>query len=87
MYTLHRIVWIKPKHVVTAITFLIYAGKLRLNLLRLKKSCAQKNCVKSVQIRSFFWSVFSLNTGKYEPEKTPYLDTFHAVTNCAIAQT
>ena len=26
--------------------------------------------VKSVQIRSFFW---------YGPEKTPYLDTFHAV--------
>ena len=24
-------------------------------------------------------SVFSLNAGKYGPEKTPYLDTFHAV--------
>ena len=24
-------------------------------------------------------SVFSPNTGKYEPEKSPYLDTFHAV--------
>ena len=23
--------------------------------------------------------VFSLNAGKYGPEKTPYLDTFHAV--------
>ena len=23
--------------------------------------------------------VFSLNTGKYQPEITPYLDTFHAV--------
>ena len=23
--------------------------------------------------------VFSLNTGKYGPEKAPYLDTFHAV--------
>ena len=23
--------------------------------------------------------VFGLNTGKYGPEKTPYLDTFHAV--------
>ena len=23
--------------------------------------------------------VFGLNTGKYSPEKTPYLDTFHAV--------
>ena len=37
------------------------------------------NQVKSVLIRSFFWSVFSPNTGKYGPEKTPYLDTFHAV--------
>ena len=49
--------------------------------------------VKSVQIRSFFLSVFSYfpteygdlrskfspNTGKYGPEKNPYLDTFHAV--------
>ena len=35
--------------------------------------------VKSVQIRSYFWSVFSPNTGKYGPEITPYLDTFHAV--------
>ena len=25
--------------------------------------------------------VFSPNTGKYGPEKTPHLDTFHAVTN------
>ena len=46
--------------------------------------------VKSAQIRSFFWSVFSRirieylfvlipNAGKYGPEKTPYLDNFHAV--------
>ena len=34
---------------------------------------------KSVQTRSFFWSVFSCIQTKYEPEKTPYLDTFHAV--------
>ena len=32
-------------------------------------------CVKSVQIRSFS----SPNAGKYGLEKTPYLDTFHAV--------
>ena len=37
------------------------------------------HCVKSVQIRRFFWSVFSPNTGKYKPEKTTYFDTFHAV--------
>ena len=38
-----------------------------------------KQSVKSVQIRSFFWSVFSRIRTEYEPEKTPYLDTFHAV--------
>ena len=46
------------------------------------------NRVRSVQIRSNFWSVFSRiwteyelspNMGKYGPEITPYLDTFHAV--------
>ena len=48
--------------------------------------------MKSVQLRSFFWSVFSsirpeygavfsLNAGKYGPEKTPYLDTFYTVPN------
>ena len=26
-----------------------------------------------------FWSAFGLNTGKYGPELTPYLGTFHAV--------
>ena len=41
--------------------------------------CCKSHCVKSVQIRSFFWFVFSPNTGKYRPEKTPYLDTFNAV--------
>ena len=34
--------------------------------------------VKSAQIQSYFWSVFSLTTGKYGPEKTAYLDTFRA---------
>ena len=50
------------------------------------------HCVKNVQTRNFFWSVFtrirteygeihvfSPNTGKYRPEKPPYLDTFDAV--------
>ena len=46
------------------------------------------HCVKSVEIGSFFWSILYrtraeygdlLSTGKYGPEKTPYLDTFHAV--------
>ena len=65
--------------------------------LKLSHSCLQ-NCVKSIQIQSYFWSVFSCirtehgdftpeisvfraDTGKYGPEITPYLDTFHAVQN------
>ena len=61
----------------------------------LQQICIKKyHCVKCVQIRSFFWSVFSRiwteygeilylsvfspNAGKYGPEKT-YLDTFHTV--------
>ena len=28
-----------------------------------------------------YYSVFGLNTGKYGPEKAPYLNTFHAVKN------
>ena len=41
--------------------------------------------VKSAQIRSFFWPVFShirtefFRMREYGPEKTPYLDNFHAV--------
>ena len=40
------------------------------------------HCVKSVQIRSFFWSVFPYIQCEYRKirtRKTPYLDTFHAV--------
>ena len=35
--------------------------------------------MKIVQIRSYFWSVFSPNTGKFRSEITPYLGSFHAV--------
>ena len=52
--------------------------------------------MKSAQTRSYFWSVFSCirteygdsvfspNTGKYGPEITPHLDTFHAVNDLPI---
>ena len=58
--------------------------------------------MKSIQIRSFFWSVFSCiwieygdlleisafspNTVKHGPEKTPHLDTFHAMSKQAFQQ-
>ena len=31
-----------------------------------------------------YFPVFSPNTGKYGPEKTPYLDTFHTVFNASF---
>ena len=48
------------------------------------------HCMRSIQIRSFFFSIFSRirtsylsvfspNAGKYGPEKTPDLGTSHAV--------
>ena len=42
----------------------------------------KSHCVKSVKIRSYsgpYFPAFSPNVGKYGPEITPYLDTFHAV--------
>ena len=33
-----------------------------------------------------YFPIFGLNTGKYGPEITPYLDTFHAVSGSKIAQ-
>ena len=40
--------------------------------------------MKNVQIRSCFWSVFSLNAGKYGLETTPYLDIFHVVLDLKV---
>ena len=40
-----------------------------------EKQLGDKHCVKSVQIQIFFWSGFPA----VGPEKTRYLDTFHAV--------
>ena len=56
-------------------------------IIILKPPCHTKkegiiHCVQSVQIRSFFWSVFSRIWKiwtKYETENIPYLDTFQAV--------
>ena len=45
-----------------------------------------KQCVKCVQIRSFFWSIFFRIRTEHGPEKTPYFETFHAVKNTDITQ-
>ena len=47
------------------------------------------HCVKSAQIYAVisgpYFPVFGLNTGKYGPEITSYLNTFHAVSNLCNA--
>ena len=67
------------------------------------KTKAGLHCLKSLQIRSYFWSLFSRirteygeirsievslriqsECGKYGPEITPYVETFHAVLGLVI---
>ena len=43
------------------------------------KTCTAWNSVQYGVISGPYFPVFGLNTGKYGPEITPYLDTFHAV--------
>ena len=65
----------------TASTDLLLYGISSFDLIQHKNSLnpttwkASKNGVLSGSYFPVFW----LNTGKYWPEKTPYLDTFHAV--------
>ena len=70
--------------VITTYSFIIYRNFFLTNLAWIYDDVLQKsrnavNCVKCVQIRRFSWSVFSRIWTEYGPEKTPYLDTFHAV--------
>ena len=75
-----------------------FKTRLRFNqhdLIMTKTVSTNDYCVKSVQIWSFFWSLFShIRTeyreislriqskyGKIQTRKTPYLDTFHVVEN------
>ena len=45
------------------------------------------HCVKSVQIRSHFWSIFFCSRTEYGPEITPYLGNSHAVFSwCAVTE-
>ena len=57
----------------------MHSVKIRDRFSYLFNFCSNLYCVKSVQIRSYFWSVFSPNVGKYGPDITPYWDTFRAV--------
>ena len=57
--------------------------QIRLTIFNIIRLVFAKHCAKNVQMRSIsgpYFPIFSTNTGKYEPEKTPYLDIFYAVT-------
>ena len=66
--------------------FIVSQDHLQILLLTLREKCPNK---EYFLVRIFLYShciqilkeisVFSPNTGKYGPEKTPQLDTFHAV--------
>ena len=47
--------------------------------LEMRKLNTVWNVSKYGVFSSPYFPAFGLNTGKYGPEKTPYLDTFHAV--------
>ena len=46
----------------------------------LKKQSLHEKCPYTEFFLARIFSAFGLNMGKYGPEKTPYLDTFHTVT-------
>ena len=81
--------WVKPYDAPMALFFMLDAfSGWYFMLILIQPLCFSaflySHCVKSVQIRSYFWSIFSCirneyEDRKYEPEITSYLDTFHAV--------
>ena len=57
---------------------IFYKTFLSANTARMFKSLSQK-FHNTGYFSGLYFHVSGLNTGKYRPEKTPYLDTFHAV--------
>ena len=51
----------------------------RIPVPQLQPQYTALNVCKYEAISGPYFPVFGLNTGKYGPEITPYLDTFHAV--------
>ena len=54
-----------------------------LTMIVVKMVTVIMHSVKSVQVRSFFWPVFSCIRTECGPKKTPHLGTFHPVTCCS----
>ena len=52
-------------------------------MLDTKSTSLREKCLNTEFFSCPYFSVFNPNIGKYGPEKTPHLDTFHAVPNFA----
>ena len=48
-------------------------------VLEKRRITLREKCPNTGVLSGSYFPVFSPNTGKYRPEKTPYLVTFHAV--------
>ena len=73
---------IKSLHVESKKNRIFYHTKsfiIEIKVVRFKDTHNAGKVAKYVIFSCPYVSVFSLNTGQCGPEKTPYLDTFHAV--------
>ena len=60
---------------------------LKISLLKIWKNCEERTAWKLSKYGVFcgsYFPLFRLNTAKYGPEKTPYLDIFRAATEVAV---
>ena len=81
--------WLNPQETTDLVTFTeeilnesTFASESKLNFLCSSIYKNQEHCVKSVKygvIPGTYFPVLGLNTWKYGPEITLYLDNFHAV--------
>ena len=51
----------------------------------IRNMCTAWKVSKYGVISGPYFLVFGLKTGKYRPEKTPYLDTFHTMVDIGMA--
>ena len=54
-------------------------------LLDTKNVSLREKCPNKFFFSSPYFPIFSPNAGKYRPEKTPYLDTFHVVYDLTVS--
>ena len=68
---LEKLIFLTPRYAHVIFSFSENFGRVLNGLSRMYP--LREKCLNT------YFLVFGLNMGKYGPEKTPYLDTFHAV--------